>query len=409
MTELSTAPPPSAGVEFPLPRTCPYAPPEGYARFRDTDPLVRVTLYNGTSAWLVTRLAEAQDLLTDERLSANSRSEGYPFVVARMEGMKEQPPSFIGMDAPHHTVHRRMLIPDFSVKRMRAIRPYIEQIVNGLIDRMLEKGEPVDLVKEFALPVPSIVIAELLGVPEEDDDFFVEQSSLMIQATTPGAARDAGAQLAGYVNKLISKKEQEQGDPEEQGLIGRLTLEQLADGSLARQDLVQMALLLLVAGHQTTSSMISLSVATLLQHPDQLAALKADPSGLAAAVEELLRFLSITDVSAMRVATADIPVGDQLIRAGEGVVVVSTLVNRDERAFPDPDRLDLTRDARSHMSFSHGSHQCLGQNLARLEVEVALGVLFERIPTLRLAAPMESLSVRGAGDVQGVNELPVTW
>ncbi|MEY9946406.1 cytochrome P450 [Kitasatospora sp. GAS1066B] len=407
MVEVTTSTAHSGGRAFPEARTCPFQPPKGFANRADDAPLQRVTLYNGTSAWLVTGHAEARQLLTDSRLSANSRADGYPFVAPRMEGMKAQPPSFIGMDPPAHTVHRRMLIPDFSVKRMRAMRPGIERVVEECIDRMLAMRQPVDLVTEFALPVPAIVISDLLGVPYEDHAFFEEHSLQMVQATTPEGSKAAGAKLAGYLNELISKQQESSGENE--GVIGRLAVEQVGSGALAHHELVQMAMLLLVAGHQTTASMISLSVAALLEHPEQLAILRADPTKLPGAVDELLRLLAITDVAAMRVVTADIEIAGQTIRAGEGVVVSSTLVNRDEKVFPDPDSLDIQRDARPHMAFSHGVHQCLGQNLARLEIEVALEALFRRIPTLRLAEPFASLPVRGAGDVQGVHTLPVAW
>ncbi|MFI9162281.1 cytochrome P450 [Kitasatospora aureofaciens] len=393
---------------FPEARTCPFQPPKGYANRSENAPVQRVTLYNGTTAWLVTGHAEARQLLTDSRMSANSRADGYPFIAPRMEGLKDQPPSFIGMDPPTHTVHRRMLIPDFSVKRMRAMRPGIERVVDECIDRMLAMPQPVDLVKEFALPVPATVISDLLGVPYEDHEFFERQSLQMVQATTPEGSKAAGAELAAYMVELIAKQQHGRTEGTE-GVIGRLAVEQVGSGTLAHHELVQMSMLLLVAGHQTTASMIALSIAALLEHPEQLALLRAEPGKLPGAVDELLRFLSITDVAAMRVATADIEIAGLTIRAGEGVVVSSTLVNRDENVFPDPDRLDITRDARPHMAFSHGVHQCLGQNLARLEIEVALEAIFRRIPTLRLAEPMDSLPVRGAGDVQGVHTLPVAW
>ncbi|MFF9587562.1 cytochrome P450 [Streptomyces achromogenes] len=405
MTQTPTTPPPRDAVAFPASRACPFQPPDGYAPLRDGAPLHRVTLYNGRQAWLVTGHAEARQVLTDARLSANSRHEGYPFVAARMEGLKDQPPSFIGMDPPAHTVHRRMLIPDFSVRRMRTMRPDVERIIDEYVDRLLEHGPPADLVQEFALPVTATVIGELLGVPEADHEFFEQQSRRLLKATTPEESRAAGAELGGYVAQLIDRQRSE----EDEGLLRRLAVEQVGSGALHRHELIQMAILLLVAGHQTTASSITMSVAALLEHPEQLAILRAEPDRIPGAVDELLRYLSITDVAAMRVAVADIEIGGRIIRAGEGVIVSSTLVNRDETAFPEPDVLDVRRDARAHLAFSHGVHQCLGQNLARLEIEVALRALIGRIPGLRLAVPLDTLPLRGAGDVQGVNELLVTW
>jgi pentalenic acid synthase len=285
------------------------------------------------------------------------------------------------------------------------MRADIERIVHGFIDEMLAAGPPADLVSQFALPVPSMVICRLLGVPYEDHDLFQDASRRLVQATDEAAAITARDDLDHYLDGLITKL---QAEPVP-GLLGSLVAEQLANGEIDRQELVSTAMLLLVAGHETTASMTSLSVITLLEHPDQHAILRADPSLVPGAVEELLRYLAIADIAGGRIAKADIQIDGQLIRAGEGVIVTNSIANRDGSAFEDPDTFDVHRSARHHIAFGYGVHQCLGQNLARLELEVIITALFDRIPTLRLAVPVEQLTLRPGTTIQGVNELPVTW
>lgn len=298
-----------------------------------------------------------------------------------------------------------MTISEFTVKRIKGMRPDVERIVHGFLDQMLAAGPPADLVSQFALPVPSMVICELLGVPYADHDFFQDASRRLVQATDAAGAIAARQDFEHYLDGLITTMQAKPGP----GLLHNLVTRQLAAGEIDREELISTALLLLVAGHETTASMTSLSVITLLEHPDQHAALRADPTLLPGAVEELLRYLAIADIAGGRVATADIEIDGQLIREGEGVIVTNSIANRDSSVFENPDAFDVHRSARHHLSFGYGVHQCLGQNLARLELEVILTALFERIPTLRLAVPVDQLTLRPGTTIQGVNELPVTW
>jgi pentalenic acid synthase len=298
-----------------------------------------------------------------------------------------------------------MLISEFTVKRIKGMRPDIERVVHGFIDDMLAAGPPADLVSRFALPVPSMVICQLLGVPYADHELFQDASRRLLQSTDAAGTIAARDDLAGYLDGLITRL---QAEPKP-GLLGNLITEQLANGEIDRDELISTALLLLVAGHETTASMTSLSVITLLEHPDQHAALRADPSLIPGAVEELLRYLAIADIAGGRVATTDIEIDGQLIRAGDGVIVTNSIANRDGMVFEDPDTFDVHRSARHHIAFGYGVHQCLGQNLARLELEVILTALFDRIPTLRLAVGVDELTLRPGTTIQGVNELPVTW
>ncbi|MFD7105345.1 cytochrome P450 [Streptomyces celluloflavus] len=391
-------------VSFPQDRTCPYQPPPAYQPLRAEGPLARVTFYDGRSAWLVTGHAEARALMSDPRLSADRMNPAFPITIERAAQIRRTRTPLLGVDDPEHNTQRRMLIPGFTVKRAAAMRPQIQRIVDGLIDRMLAQGPPAELVSAFALPVPSMVICLLLGVPYADHEFFEEQSRRMLRSGSAQEFEDAREQLENYLAELISGKEKKPGE----GLLDDLIDDQLRTGALTREDLVTFALILLIAGHETTSNMISLGTFTLLEHPAQLAQLRADESLIPAAVEELLRFLSIAD-GMVRVATEDIEVGGRTIRADEGVVFANSTINRDGTAYASPDDLDWHRSARHHVAFGFGIHQCLGQNLARAEMEIALRSLFTRIPDLRLAAPAAEIPFKPGDTLQGMIELPLAW
>lgn len=406
MTETTAAPRTHEAPAFPADRTCPYQLPDSYRKLRDEPETLRaVTLFDGRRAWVVTKHEAARRLLADPRLSSDRTHPDFPATSPRFQAIREARPAFIGLDPPEHGTRRRMTISEFTVKRIKGMRPAVERIVHGFIDEMLAAGPPADLVSQFALPVPSMVICELLGVPYADHDFFQDASRRLVQASDAAGAAAARDDFQHYLDGLITKMQAEPGP----GLLHTLVTRQLAAGEIDREELISTALLLLVAGHETTASMTSLSVITLLEHPEQHAALRADPALLPGAVEELLRYLAIADIAGGRVAKADIEIDGQLIRAGEGVIVTNSIANRDGSVFADPDAFDVRRSARHHLSFGYGVHQCLGQNLARLELEVILTALFERIPTLRLAVPVAELTLRPGTTIQGVNELPVTW
>ncbi|MEW1657408.1 cytochrome P450 [Streptomyces sp. NPDC093707] len=391
-------------ISFPQDRTCPYHPPASYRPLRESAPLSQVSLYDGRKVWAVTGHAEARALLSDQRLSADRQNPRFPIPQARFENARRVRTPLIGVDDPEHNTQRRMLIPTFSVKRTAALRPEIQRIVDDLLDRMLAQGPPAELVSAFALPVPSMVICSLLGVPYADHEFFEEQSRRLLRGPTAEDGEKARVELDEYLLELIARKESDPGD----GLLDELITERLRPGMLKREELVRMAMVLLIAGHETTANMISLGTFTLLEHPEKLAQLRSDESLIPGAVEELLRFLSIAD-GMLRVATADIELAGQTIRAGDGVVFPTSVINRDDTAYPSPDELDLGRAARHHVAFGFGIHQCLGQNLARVEMEIALGSLFRRIPDLRLAVPAAEIPFKPGDTLQGMIELPLTW
>ena len=393
---------------FPQQRTCPFHPPEGYSVLAGNGPLTKATLYNGRSAWIVTGHALGRSLLSDARMSSNLRLPGFPIISPRMESLADNHPAFIELDPPEHTFYRRLLAPEFTVPRMRAMRAGVEQTVDAHIDRLLQLNPPVDLVREFANPVTMTVICQLLGVPYEEEgvvEFLESAGERLVKSSTVEEAQAAGGDIAMYVDRLITANESKPGP----GLIGRLVRDHVLADNLTREDVMMISTLLLVAGHETTSMTISLSVITLTEHPEQLATLLDDPSASVTAVDELLRYLAIADVAGMRIAKEDIPVDGDVIRAGEGVIVVGSLANRDPEVYEDPQTFNIRRSARNHLGFGYGVHQCLGQNLARLELEIAIPRLFQRIPGLRVAVPLDQLKLHGPGVTQGVDSLSVAW
>lgn len=398
MTEVTDAP------AFPRSRTCPYHPSPDYDELRDGAPLHRVRLYSGRTVWVVTRYDVARRMLADQRLSINRKDPGFPVTLPQFEAFRRFPRRVLsGMDAPEHGRYRRMLIGEFTGKRIKAMRPEIEQVVRGFLDGMIAAGPPADLVSSFSSPVPSMIICRMLGVPYEDHDFFQDASRRLINVQSPDEAVAARAELEGYIAGLADSRGYRPG------LIQRLVDGPLAEGEIDHEDLVELSLQLLLGGHESTASMTSLGVVTLLEHPGQLAVLRTEPEAMVTAVEELLRFLSIADISGARVAKADIEVEGLTIRAGEGVLVDISINNRDGATFTDPDTLDVRRPARNHLAFGYGIHQCIGQHLARAELQIALTALFDRLPGLRLAVPAEKLRLRPTGTIHGLYELPVTW
>jgi cytochrome P450 len=392
---------------FPMARAggCPFDPPP---ELLERDPVSRVRIWNGETPWLVTGYDEQRAVLADQRFSADTTKEGYPHASSSIAARRRTFRAFISMDDPEHDRHRRMLTRNFMVKRVETMRPRVQEIVDGLIDDMLAGPQPADLVSAFALPVPSLVICELLGVPYADHDFFQKCSRTIIsRESPPEEAIAANESLREYLLELIAAKQKAPTDD----LIGRLVSGQVAAGELTVHEAADMSVLMLIAGHETTANMIALGTLALLEHPDQLAELREtqDKALVANAVEELLRYLNIVHSGRRRVAVADAEVGGHLVRAGEGIILANDAGNRDDSAFPDPDVLDIHRKARHHVAFGYGVHQCLGQPLARMELQVVYSTLYKRIPTLRLAIPLEDVQFKHEMAVYGVHSLPVAW
>ena len=396
---------------FPGLRSCPFAAPEQYGRIRENG-IAKVPLWNGNEqqVWWVSRHQDARAILNDRRFSSDRRKENFPIFnddPDTRERFRKQPPSMIGLDGAEHAAARRAVIGEFTVKRIAAMQPRIQEIVDAQIDRMLaSEHKPVDLVRELSLTVPSIVICEMLGVPYADHDYFQHRTSRLIRRSTPPEDRQrAFDELRGYLDELITRKESSPGDD----LFSRQIARQRTEGALDHEALVSMAFLLLAAGHETTANMISLGVVGLLNHPDQLAAIKADPSRTPLAVEEMLRYFSIVETATARVAIEDVRIGDTDIRADEGIIVSGLSANWDPEVFENPAEFDIERGARHHIAFGYGPHQCLGQNLARIELQIAFDTLFRRVPSLRLAVPVDEVPFKTDAVIYGAHELPVTW
>lgn len=393
--------------QYPAPRDakCPFDPAPSARAEQAVGPLRRVRMPTGRPVWLVTGHAEQRALLGDARLSSDVTNENYPAPVDRPR-QSASPLSFILMDDPEHARLRRMVASPFTVKRVQALRPAVQRIVDERIDAMLTGPTPVDLVQEFALPVPSLVICELLGVPYTDHDFFQRNSAAIINRDTPAADRNASmGALFSYLAGLVDEKADAPADDVLSDLAQRVR-----DGGIDRNEAAKVGMLLLIAGHETTANMIALGTVALLEHPDQLQEVRGgDEKSVASAVEELLRYLTVIQTGLRRVALEDIEFAGETIRAGDGVLIGLELGNRDARVFEDPDTLDVHRGARNHSAFGFGVHQCLGQQLARMELQVVYGTLYERIPSLKLAVDAADLPFKHDGQVYGVYELPVTW
>ncbi|WP_036567689.1 cytochrome P450 [Nocardia sp. BMG51109] len=405
VTETSSAPP-----YFPAPRAagCPFAPPPTVLELNSAEQLSRVRIWDGSTPWLITGYDAIRMLFADPRVSVDDRKPGYPHWNEGMQStVHQRPRSVFTSDAEEHSRYRRMLTKPFTYKRIEALRPAVQRITDEHIDAILAGPRPADLVESLSLPIPSLVISEMLGVPYEDAEFFQAQANRGMNryATAEDAAKGAGA-LARYLAGLVRAKADEPGE----NLVSDLA-ERVSAGELSVPEAAQLGTGVLIAGHETTANQISLSVVALLEHPDQLALLRdaEDPKVVAVAVEELMRYLSIIQTGQRRIADEDIEVAGRVIRAGEGIILDVAPANWDPRRFPEPDRLDLERQDGPHVGFGYGRHQCVGQQLARMELQIVLPTLFRRIPALRLAAPVEELAFKHDALAYGVHELPVTW
>lgn len=385
----------------------PFVPPREITRLREARPVSPLIFPDGHAGWLVTGYEEVRALLADTRFSSRQdigivhALDANPDMPAQTEPSPQIPGLFVAMDPPDHTRLRRKLIGAFTVRRMKQLEEHIAEVVERQLDEMAALTPPVDLVRAFALPVPSLVICELLGVPYADRETFQTNSAKFLLRDQPLEEKmGAYGAMMGYLAELVTAKRAEPGED---------ILSDLArDADLSIEELTGISFLLLLAGHETTANMLALGTFALLENPEQLAELRADPALMPDAVEELMRYLSVADIF-YRYATEDLELGGETIPAGSTVVVSLLAANHDPRRFADPDTLDLRRSARGHVSFGHGVHQCLGQQLARVEMRAGFAGLLRRFPALRLAVPAGEVPLRTDMNIYGVHELPVTW
>ncbi len=399
--------PESRAPNLPFARTCPFDPPPQYAAARADGPLLAVTLWNGKRAWVVTRHAEIRAILMDDRrFSGRMGDPDFPTVTAARVAVDRNERAFVGMDNPEHDRYRRFFTREFSVRRMQALIPQMRVLADGLIDELLAQGAPADLVACLAVRYPSLVMAELFGSPYEDHVFIIRCAVARHGLTqTPEEAETKARELAAYVRRLIEAKEEHPGDD----MLSRVIAEHVKPGNLSRDDLAEIGAMILRAGHDTTTNMIGMGTLLLLRDDALRARLRADMTLIEPAVEELLRFVSPVQFSPRRVALEDVEIGGETVKKGEGLFMSLPSANRDERLFENPDTVDIGRDASQHLTFGYGIHQCLGQMLARYELHVMLAAILRRLPTLRLAVPLEEIRFKDDMQIYGIHNLPVTW
>lgn len=386
----------------------PLAPPPIYAEIQRSDtPIRRVRIWDGSEPWLVTKYEEYRQIASDQRFSADKARPGFPLKNA---GYQSKRRSFLQMDDPEHLPYRRLWSRHLSAARMEALRPEIQRIVDESIDAMLAKGGKADLVEDFAISVPALILGALFGISVADRERFLELASTMSSShsTAEDTAR-AMRELTEYADELVAERE---ADPRDD-LITRFLDEGVGGGVMTREELVGTVVGQVTAAHDTSTSLIVFGTLALLENPDQMAKMiehSDDPKFIANATEELLRYISPTQTGRRRLALEDIEVGGQLIRAGEGVIALDHQSSRDPDVFTDPDRLDLERkEARRHNAFGFGTHQCAGQSLARVEMQVVYSTLYRRMPNIALAVPKEELPYREDTIVYILDTMPITF
>jgi len=397
--------------EYPMGKSagCPFAPPPAVMALSEARPLSRVRIWDGSTPWLITGYEEVRTLFSDSRVSVDDRRPGFPhWNEGMLSTVHKRPRSVFTADGEEHTRFRRMLSKPFTFKRVEGLRPVIQQVTDDSIDTMLAGPKPGEIVTGLALPVPSLVISQLLGVPYEDAEMFQHHANVGLARYAAAEDTMKGAMsLHKYLAQLVEAKMENPAEDAVSDLAERVTA-----GELSVKEAAQLGTGMLIAGHETTANMIGLGVLALLQNPEQAAVLREtdDAKVVANAVEELLRYLSIIQNGQRRVATEDIEIAGEVIRAGEGIIIDLAPANWDAKEFAEPDRLYLHRSgAGQHVAFGYGRHQCVGQQLARAELQIVFHTLFRRIPTLELAVPIDDVPFKHDRLAFGVYELPVTW
>jgi cytochrome P450 len=382
----------------------PGEPVRGIRTIGDDRPVFPAELPDGRIVWLVSGYENVRQVIIDQRFSramAVAPGQAQPGFEMFAAG------SINGMDPPEHTRLRKLVASAFTARRAEALRPRVASIVNGLIDAMLDRPQPVDLVAGFSLPLPAQVICEMLGVPAADTGQFHAWSDTVIGdwQRDSDEIMTALAELYGYFGRLIEIKRAQPADD----LISALIAAHDDTDRLSEQELTVMSCTLLIGGHETTANQINLSLLLLFDHPGQVAKLRANPGLIPGAVEEMLRYARLGGLAPARVTSEDVAIGGVTIPAGEQVIPLFATANRDPSVFADPDRFDVTRAAASHLSFGAGVHHCLGAQLARVELQEAFRGLIGRLPGLRLAVPASELEFKPGMAIHSLRELPVLW
>ncbi|MDT0345396.1 cytochrome P450 [Streptomyces litchfieldiae] len=395
----------------PTARPYPFRDPTGlalepeYAHLRDHEPLSRISLPYGGEAWLAVRHEDVRTVLSDPRFS---RSALLDRDVPRTSPRRLKDPTLHTVDPPEHNRLRRLVSAAFSPRQIDRLAAHAQRVTDQLLDAVAEQGPPADLVAGLAVPLPIAVICEMLGVPVADRDRFTGWIDVAL-ATTAFSSEEihsAFTRLKDYLAELIAARRREPSDD----LLGALVEARDREDRLSEDELVVLGVTLLYAGLETTSNHIGNFAYTLLTHPDQLTALRADPGLVDRAIDELLRYTpTVTSAGFTRIALEDVELGGALVRAGDAVMVQIDVANRDQRVFDRPDDLDITRRPNPHLAFGFGPHYCVAAQLAKAELRVAVGSLLRRFPGLRLAVSDGELPWRRGRMVRGLDRLPVTW
>jgi cytochrome P450 len=393
------------------PRTYPATVPDRldpdplFAELREHEPLTRVQLPYGEPGWLATRYEDVRLVLSDPRFS---RAAAVGRDEPRTRPHLPPPGNILSLDPPEHSRLRRLVTKAFTVRRIEELRPRVRDIANGFLDEMLAAGSPGDLISGFALPLPVTVICELLGVPYDDRSDFRLWSDAFLSTTrfTPDQVIDYAKQMMAYLAGLIAQRREQPTDD----LISALVAARDEQDKLSEEELLALIQAILVAGHETTASQIPNFVYVLLTNPDQLAALRADHGLIPRAVEEMMRFIPLGIGGGIaRYALEDLELGGVTVRAGDPVMASIASANRDESIYQQPDQLDLKRDEASHVGFGHGAHHCLGAPLARMELQVALELLLDRLPGLRLAEGESGIDWKAGLSTRGPERMLLAW
>jgi cytochrome P450 PksS len=383
-----------------------------YARLRADAPVYRVTLPTREIAWLVTRYDDVAMVLRDERFVKDASNAMTPQQFARQpwfrKAFKSLKRNMLNVDPPDHPRLRALAHKAFTPRRIEQMRERIQGLTNGLLDDVRDRGR-MDLIRDYALPLPTTIIAELLGVPAGDRHRFHRWSNAIVSAAdSPRRMLTAVPNswlLMRYIRRAIKDRRANPGDD----LLSDLIRAEEAGATLSEDELSSMVFLLLVAGHETTVNLIGSGVLALLEHPDQTARLRDNPGLMKPAVEELLRYTSPVEMATERYAREDVAIAGITVPRGEMVMAVLASANRDERQFASADSLDLSREPNKHLSFGLGAHFCLGAPLARLEGQIAISTLLHRVPDLRLAVAPAALRWRRGLLLRGLESLPVAF
>jgi cytochrome P450 len=409
MTQADAAPRGDAASLPPLHmRRDAFSPTAELREVRETEGVREFTNAFGMRVYLVTRYEDIKDVLSDHERFSNQRPPGFAVQgvpqASEEEAATARAGNLLGLDPPNHSRLRRLLTPEFTIRRIKRLEPRIVEIVDAQLDAMEIHGPPVDLVQNFALPIPSLVICELLGVPYDDREDFQRRSARQLDLSIPIPERlELQKQGRAYMTTLVARARRQPGDD----ILGMLIREH--GHELTDDELTGIAGLLLLAGHETTSNMLGLGTLALLRHPDQLAVVRDDPDAVGPAVEELLRWLSIVQTAIPRITTADVEVAGVPIPAGNLVFASLPSGNRDPDFIESPEVLDIHRAAPGHLAFGHGVHHCLGAPLARMEMRIAFPALLRRFGDLALAEDFEDVQFRTWNFIYGLKSLDVKW